>query len=420
MQHDMQNVLEKYAGLIVRVGLNLQPGQRLLVKGPVNKMGTSILTAPLVRAITKAAYQAGASLVDTMWHDDEIELIRFQHAPSSSFEQYPEWRAGGYLDITSNAQAAVSIYGSDPNLLDGQDPELVDKLYKLALEKTAEARGYGFVNAYNWLIVAYPTEAWAERVFPNDPPQSGLEKLWQAVIRIMRLDKDDPLAAWNAHITELETRRSYLNEKQYTGLEYRGPGTELKVGLPRNHYWGAAKFNTLGGIPFIANLPTEEVFTIPHKEKAEGVVSSSKPLSYGGSLVEDFSLTFEDGKVVKVQAKKGEAILKGLLETDEGASRLGEVALVPHSSPISQTNLLFYNTLYDENASNHLALGRAFKFGLKDGTALSDEEFAAVGGNYSLTHVDFMIGSHEMDVDGETNDGKKEPIMRAGEWAFEL
>ncbi|MDH3943900.1 MAG: aminopeptidase [Anaerolineae bacterium] len=420
MNANMDSILEKYANLIVRVGLNLQPGQRLLVKGPVNKMGTTIVTAPLVRAITKAAYQAEASLVDTMWHDDEIELIRFQHAPESSYQLYPDWRAQGFLDFSSNGQAAVTIYGSDPNLLDGQDSESVDKLYKLALEKTAEARSYGFVNAYNWLIVAYPTEAWAARVFPGDDPQASLPKLWDALIKILRLDQDDPVAAWEAHIKDLEARRTYLNEKQYAGLEYRAPGTDLKVGLPENHYWGAARFETQSGIPFIANLPTEEVFTIPHREKAEGVVSSSKPLSYGGSLVEDFSLTFEGGKVVNAQANSGEDILKGLLETDEGSSRLGEVALVPHSSPISQSGLLFYNTLFDENASNHIALGRAFKFGLVDGVDLSDDEFAAVGGNHSLTHVDFMVGSDKMDVDGVIHDGSAEPVMRAGEWAFDV
>ncbi|MEK6256578.1 MAG: aminopeptidase, partial [Chloroflexota bacterium] len=271
-----------------------------------------------------------------------------------------------------------------------------------------------------WLIIAYPNEAWASRVLPNETPENGLEILQDAMIRILRLDKDDPIAAWDTHLKDLESRRSYLNDKKYVGLYYTAPGTDLKVGLPENHIWGAARFTTQGGITWTSNLPTEEVFTIPHKEKTEGYVTASKPLRHGGSIIDDFSITFENGRVVKATAKKGESALNNILDTDEGSRQLGEVALVPHSSPISQSGLLFFNTLFDENASNHLALGRAFKFAMKDGIDMTDEEFADVGGNNSLAHVDFMIGSGEMDVDGVRQDGSTEAVMRNGEWAFDV
>ena len=420
MTFDMDSILQKYAELVVRVGLNIQPGQRLFIKGPVNKMGAPLVTAPLVREIVKVAYKAEAKLVDVMWHDDEIELIRFKYAAQDSLGEYPKWRADAWEDIAENADAALYIYGSNPNLLEGQDSEMVDVVYKASLESTAGARAHQFVNGFTWSIVAYPSKDWAARVFPNENSEDQLGMLWEAMIKILRLDKDDPIAAWEEHLQNLETRRTYLNERQYVGLKYNAPGTDLSVGLPENHYWGAARFDTLGGIPFTANMPTEEVFTIPHKDKTEGVVTASKPLSHGGSLIEDFSVTFEQGKVVSYSAKKGENILKNIIDTDEGSARLGEVALVPHSSPISQSGVLFYNTLFDENASNHIALGRAFKFGLVDGVDLSDEEFAEVGGNYSLTHVDFMIGSDDMDVDGVKADGSTEAVMRGGEWAFDV
>jgi aminopeptidase len=245
-----------------------------------------------------------------------------------------------------------------------------------------------------------------------------MTRLWEAIFRICRLDQPDPVAAWQRHAAELAARRDYLNAKRYTALKYTAPATNFTLGLPDHHLWHGGESQTPQGTTFIANVPTEEVYTMPHKERADGVVSSTKPLSYGGVLIEDFSLTYEQGRVVKVTAKKGEAVLQKLIETDEGSARLGEVALVPHSSPISQSGLLFYNTLFDENASNHIALGRAYRFCLEDGTHMTDEEFAAAGGNDSLTHVDFMIGSADMDVDGLTRDGVVEAVMRGGEWAF--
>ena len=420
MNLSSKKMLDKYADLAIRVGTNLQPGQRLFIKGPLNKMGTPITTAPLIRAIVKKAYQAEARLVDVTWHDDELELIRMKYAPEDSFGIYPKWRADAWHDISSNADAAIFVYGSDPNLLDGQNLEHIDQAYKSALEHTTEARSFGFINGYNWLIIAYPNEAWAARVLPNETHEDGLNILQEAMVKILRLDQDDPIAAWETHLADLESRRTYLNDKQYVGLNYTAPGTDLKVGLPDIHIWGAARFTTLGGITWTANLPTEEVFTIPHKDKTEGYVTASKPLSHGGSIIDEFSVTFENGRVVKSSAKKGEAVLNAILDTDDGSRGLGEVALVPHSSPISQSGLLFFNTLFDENASNHIALGRAFKFAMKDGIDMTDDEFAEVGGNTSMTHVDFMIGSDQMDVDGVKENGDTEAVMRNGEWAFDV
>jgi len=234
-----------------------------------------------------------------------------------------------------------------------------------------------------------------------------------------RLDEADPRAAWQEHIEALERRRAYLNDKAYTALKYTAPGTDLTLGLPEGHIWKGGVDTNAAGTMFVPNLPTEEVFTMPHSQRTNGMVSSTKPLNYGGTLIDNFSLTFQDGRVVGVEAETGRDVLKKLVETDEGAARLGEVALVPHSSPISKFGRLFYNTLFDENASNHVALGQAYNVCVEDGENMAEAEFAEAGGNTSVTHVDFMIGSEEMDIDGVLTDGSTEAVMRDGEWAFD-
>jgi aminopeptidase len=401
--------LRNYADLAVQVGVNLQAGQRLIVRAPVE-------SAPLVRLIAERAYKSGARLVDVMWGDDAVTLARFKYAPRDSFEEFPDWQAQGLIEATEQGDALLSVYAADPDLLKEQDPELV-----ALTERVRQTRLQSFYkkitsDATNWSIVAFPIPSWAAKVFPDAPPEQQVARLWQAIFTACRVDRPDPAAAWQEHTRQLAARRDYLTGKQYTALTYRAPGTDFRVGLPEQHEWHAGQKDTLTGIPFIANIPTEEVFTTPHKEQTEGVVSSTKPLSYSGVLIENFSLTFAAGRVVKVTAEKGEAVLKRLVETDEGAARLGEVALVPHSSPISKSGVMFYNTLFDENASDHLALGRAYRLGLKNGADMSDEAFAAAGGNDSLVHVDFMIGSNEMDIDGITAGGDAEPLMRGGEW----
>ncbi len=408
-----EHELAKYAALAVHVGLNLQPGQHLLVHAPIQ-------TAPLVRRVTETAYRAGARLVSVIWADEEIDLIRFQSAPRDSFAEFPNWLAQAFNEQAERGEAALFILAQDPDLLKDQDADLIaiaQKTRGQRLKPFAEAES---ANLLNWAIVSVPIPSWAAKVFPNESPEIQESRLWEAIAKTCRLDQPDPVAAWQKHLDHLAARRDYLNRKQYGALHLMAPGTDLTIGMLDKHRWGSGQMTTRQGITFTANLPTEEVFTSPHKDQVNGLVRASKPLSYGGQLIENFSLTFSEGRVTHVKAEKGEAILRHLVRTDEGAGRLGELALVPNSSPISQSGLLFYNTLFDENAASHIALGRGFKFALEGGNSLSDEEFARAGGNDSLVHVDFMVGSGEMNVDGMCKDGTVEPLMRRGEWAFEL
>jgi aminopeptidase len=422
MSSGFERNLDKYAEVIVRVGLNLQPAQRLLIMGvpQLGIYGVPLELAPLVRLIVTKAYQVGARLVDVMWNDDQLRLIRFQHALRDSFEEFPTWRADGAFEVAEAGGAVLLIYAEDPDLLVKQDPTLITTMHQTGFKHTkpfADLRGK---TAMNWVLITAPVDGWPDKVFPDLAPEDRKAQFWDTLFEICRVKQPDPVSAWNDHVDELASRRNYLNHRRYAAVRLTAPGTDLMAGLPRGHVWRAARVSSQSGIEFTGNIPTEEVFTIPHKDKTEGVVTSTKPLSYGGSLIEDFGLTFCEGRVVKVTARKGEDSLRNLLETDEGATRLGEVALVPHSSPISQSGLLFYNLLIDENAASHIALGQGLRFCIEGGEAMSDDEFAAVGGNHSLIHIDFMIGSGEMDVHGLTEDGTAEPIMRSGEWAFEV
>jgi aminopeptidase len=275
-------------------------------------------------------------------------------------------------------------------------------------------------NQTNWSVVAAASAGWAARVFPDLTPDVQVARLWDAIGKLVRLDRADPVAAWEEHLAALARRRDYLNAKRYASLRYTGPGTDFTLGLAEGHLWVAGRSESQGGITFAPNLPTEEVFSMPHRERVDGVIRSSKPLSYGGTVIDNFTLTFSAGRVTKVTAERGEAVLKQLVDTDDGAGRLGEVALVPHSSPVSQSGLLFYNTLFDENAASHVALGSAYKFTMSGGESMEDGDFERVGGNRSGVHVDFLIGSGELDIDGMLPGGATEPLMRGGEWAQAL
>jgi aminopeptidase len=404
--------LQNYADLAIEVGVGLKAGQRLIIRAPLE-------AAPLVRLIAASAYDAGARLVDVLWHDDQLSLIRFQHAPADSFAEFPTWRTEVLTQAAEQGDAILSIHAADPDLLKDQDPELVALSQRVMNEHMTPFRRKAMADEVNWSIIALPIPAWAARVFPNEPAAEQIAKLWQLIFKVCRTDQIDPVEAWQEHIQTLKNRKDYLTLKQYAALRYYGPGINFTVGLPERHIWhGGQAETTHSHIAFTPNLPTEEIFTLPHRELADGLVTSSKPLSYNGVLIEDFSLTFEQGRVTTVQAANGETVLRNLIATDEGAARLGEVALVPHSSPISQSGLLFYNTLYDENAASHLALGRAYRFTLEEAKQMADEAFALAGGNNSLIHVDFMIGSGQLDIDGITRNGMIQPIMRHGEWAF--
>jgi aminopeptidase len=414
---DLDRQLYSYGQLAVKVGLNLRAGQRLLIIGPLASGGVSLEAAPLVRHIAASAYQAGASLVETIWGDEAIQMARFKHAPRDSFGEFSAWLPKALFDHAEAGHAIISVYANDPDQLKDEPPELVSAVSQAVSKNVRPFRELISRNQTNWTVVAAAGAGWAARVFPSLPPAEQSQKLWAAIGKLVRLDRPDPVAAWEEHLAALARRRDYLNAKRYASLRYTGVGTDFTLGLPDGHMWVAGRSESRGGITFAPNLPTEEVFTMPHKDCVDGVVRSTKPLSYGGTVIEDFSLWFEGGKVTKVAAERGEAVLRQLVDTDGGAGRLGEVALVPHSSPVSQSGLLFYNTLFDENAASHVALGSAYKFTLSGGETMGDEAFERAGGNRSGVHVDFMIGSGALDIDGVMANGATEPLMRRGEWA---
>lgn len=410
---DHRKMLAKYAEVIVKVGLNLRAGQPLSIR-------TATHTSPLVREITRAAYRQGASLVDVIWSDEGVSRARAEFAPRDSAEEYPTWQIDGVLKVIEKGGALLSIAAIDPDLLNGLDTDFVGKLQQAQLKNFAPVSSFVMRNAVSWCVVAASGAAWAKKVFPDLDPDQAEEKLWEAIFETTRVTLADPIAAWEKHNADLRKRGMYMMEKKYTDLHYKAPGTDFTLGLPPGHKWVGGNGIAQNGIIFTANMPTEEIFTLPDRNRAEGTVAATFPLSYGGTLIEDFGLEFRDGRIVKVQARKNEAILQKLVDTDEGSTRLGEAALVPASSPIGRRGHLFYNTLFDENASCHIAIGRAYRFTLIGGEELTDEEFMAAGGNMSLNHVDFMIGSDNMDIDGITSDGAREPVMRQGEWAFDV
>lgn len=403
--------LEKYAEIAVRIGVNLQKGQTLIINATID-------SAELVRLIVRKAYEAGARNVVVNWSDDVVTRTKYDLAPDEIFSEYPKWRAKEIEDYAEQGAAFMSILSSSPDLLKGVNPDRIANYQKASGKALKKYRQYIQSDKVSWTVIAAASESWARKVFPHDDANSAVFKLWDAIFTTTRVDAEDPVAAWKKHDQTLQEKVRYLNKKRYKKLHYKAPGTDLTIELPEKHIWnGAASINEKG-IEFMANMPTEEVFTAPLKHGVNGIVSNTKPLSYGGHIIDGFTLTFKDGKIIDFRAKEGEEVLKRLIETDEGSRYLGEVALVPHRSPISESNILFYNTLFDENASNHLAIGSAYAFCLEGGKEMASEELAKHGLNESITHVDFMIGSAKMDIDGITEDGKAEPVFRNGDWAF--
>jgi aminopeptidase len=406
-----QENLEKYAELAVKVGVNIQPGQTLVVRTPLN-------AAEYVRAVAKKAYEAGAKNVHVEWNDEELTKTKYELAPDEAFHEFPEWVAKGYEEMAENGAAFLSITGSNPDLLKDADPERVSNANKASGKAMEGFRSYIMSDKISWSIVAVPSLGWAKKVFPEDSEEKAVEKLWEAIFVATRINQADPVSAWQEHLSLLDDKMNALNEKHYHALHYTSEGTDLVIELPETHLWVSGGSVNKDGVQFVANMPTEEVFTSAKKTGVNGTVSSTKPLNYGGTLINNFSLTFKDGKVIDFKAEEGYETLKRLLDTDEGARFIGEVALVPHKSPISDTNILFYNTLFDENASNHLAIGSAYAFCIEGGKDMNKEELEQNGLNTSLTHVDFMIGSADMNIDGVYEDGKREPIFHDGNWAF--
>ncbi|MDZ5713402.1 aminopeptidase [Jeotgalibacillus haloalkalitolerans] len=404
-------MFEKYADLAVKVGVNIQKDQLLYI-------GASIDNAPFVRLVTKKAYEAGARQVFVDWSDDEVSKMRYEMAPSDSFSEFPEWKKLEREALADKGAAFMNIVSASPDLMKGVDPQRISDFQRAAGQALEKYRQYIQSDKVSWTVIAAPSAGWAKKVFPDADENEAIEKLWDAIFKAVRVDQADPVDAWKKHDETLHEKADYLNNKKYKKLHYTAPGTDLTIELPEGHIWAGAGSVNEKGHTFMANMPTEEVFTVPHKDGVSGYVSNTKPLSYGGNIIDGFKITFENGRITDVQAEEGEDILKKLIETDEGSHRLGEVALVPHQSPISQSNVLFFNTLFDENASNHLAIGSAYAFCVEGGKTASQEELAEKGLNSSITHVDFMIGSDKMDIDGISEDGTSEPVFRNGDWAF--
>ncbi|MDL4842044.1 aminopeptidase [Aquibacillus rhizosphaerae] len=408
----LKESLNKYAKLAVHTGVNIQKGQGLIINAPIEAI-------EFVRMVAKEAYVSGAKNVHIEWNDGEITYQKMKHAPLEVLEKFPEWRAQGLEEMAKDGYAVLSIYGEDPDLLNDIDSSRISAVSKASAVALSEYRSHVMNDKVCWSVVGYPVTPWAEKVFPELSGEQAVNKLWEEIFKISRVDKADPVKAWQEHNDTLRKAREYLNEKSYKQLIYKAEGTDLTIDLPENHIWHGGSTTSESGIEFNPNLPTEEVFTMPHKYGVNGTVSSTKPLSYGGNLIENFTLTFKDGKVVDFSAKKGEEALKNMLDTDkDGARRLGEVALVPDESPISQSGIIFYNTLFDENASCHLALGKAYPTNIKNGPTMDKKEMDAHGVNDSLIHEDFMMGSSKLNIDGVTAAGSKEAIFRDGSWAI--
>lgn len=403
--------LDRLAEVAVRTGVNLQKGQDLIITANMSAL-------PLVQRIAVHAYKAGAGLVLPFFTDDAITLARYENADDASFDRAADWFYEGLGKAYKGGAARMAITGDDPMLLADQDAGKVALASKAVSIAGKPAMGPIVGFEVNWNIVAFPGAAWAARVFPDVPVQEAQSKLLDAIYDASRLDGADPVQNWADHTAELKTRVKWLNAQNFEALQYTGPGTDLRLGLAEGHIWKGGASPALNGVVCQPNIPTEEVFTCPHAYKVDGTVSATKPLAYQGTVIRDISVRFEAGKIVDATASAGEAVFRDLLGVDDGSSRIGEVALVPHSSPISQSGTLFYNTLFDENASCHIALGQSYADTVAGGSELGEDELKQKGANQSLIHVDWMIGSGDVDIDGITRTGDIVPVMRKGEWAF--
>ncbi|MCC3375891.1 aminopeptidase [Cohnella sp. REN36] len=403
--------LERYAELIVRIGANVQPGQTVVVNAAVD-------SAALVRLVVRKAYEAGAYQVKVVWSDETVTRLRYDMAHGDAFLEEPKWAAGEKLELAQAGAASITIMSEDPDLLKGVSGTRIANNQKTASKALKTYRELSRAFKFSWSLSTAPSQGWADKVFPDAPPEDRIGLLWDAIFKMVRADREDPIAAWEEHLGQLKRRADSLNAKQYRQLRYVGPGTNLTIALPKDHIWLGGRKQNAQGVWFVPNLPTEEVYTAPHRGGVNGTVTSTKPLSYAGKIIDGFTLTFEQGRVVQVSAAQNEETLSALVAMDEGAAYLGEVALVPHRSPISDSNLLFFKTIFDENASCHLAVGGAYSSCISGGPDMTQDELLARGLNTSIVHTDFMVGSGELDIFGTTEDGAEEPVFVKGNWAF--
>lgn len=411
--HQLEPRLKLYANLLVRGGVAVQPGQEVVITAPVE-------TAQFVRMVVESAYEAGAGHVTLIWNDDICTRLEYNYCPLERFEKIPDWQAERLNSCARNGACFLWLEGQDPDALQGVDSAKTSARIRASHNQCKDYR-HGLDFGENaWSIGGVPVLAWARKVFPGLEDHEAMYRLWVAILETSRVVDDDPESTWETHNATLAKNKRLLNEGHFCALHYTASnGTDLTVGLPENHLWEGGAGVTKGGTMFFPNIPTEEVFTSPDRNRAEGIVYSALPLVHNGALVRNFWLRFEAGSVVDFGAEQGENVLRGILETDEGARHLGECALISKNTPIRQSGLLFYNTLYDENASCHLALGMGFPDCYKDGVNMDADTLLAAGVNSSAQHVDFMIGTDDLNIVGITATGEEEPIFVHGQWVWE-
>lgn len=405
----LQKNLEKYAELIVSTGLAIKPGDKL-------KIRVTEETLPLVRLVSKKAYECGALDVDYEFSDDTLVLERFLYAPEESFTSFPVGRIDFLEKQFKDGYHVLSLVAPNPELLKPVNPQRINTWQKTAGLAHKRVQKYTMQNKVKWCVAGVACKAWAKAAFPDLNEEAAMDKLWENIFKATRVDQKDPVLAWQKHDSDLKRHKDFLNKAHFAKIHYQGPGTDLMVGLPDKHIWEGGSAVSAGGDVFFPNMPTEEIFSMPDADHVDGTLTATMPLAVRGQIVDQFHFSFKDGKVVEYDAKIGKAILEGLLETDEGAKRLGEIALVPHNSPISQTGVLFKNTLFDENASCHFALGAAYSENLKGATRRSEAENRKLGMNDSLIHVDFMVGSEKVTVTGIKKDGSEVVLLKDGDW----
>lgn len=411
---DFQTKLRNYAELVVKSGCNIQKGQELYITSPID-------CAEFVRLVAESAYQAGAKQVTVGWTDERIARLGYDYSPLEVYEKFPDWLAMLNNGMAQRDAAILSIAASDPEAMAGVDPRK-----PAARVKAAHEACKAFYDGMNlgknvWCIVSAAAPAWAKKVFPDAGEPEAMERLWEAIFRAVRADQPDPVAGWENHKCSFERKKALLNAKQFVRMRYTNSiGTDITIGLPENHEWAGGGAETVEGRYFFPNMPTEEIFCSPHKDRVDGTVHSAMPLNYQGNIIDDFSITFRDGRVTDFSAGKGYDTLRELIGTDEGSHRLGELALIPKTSPISEMGIIFYNTLYDENASCHFAIGRGFAECVKGGYDMTEAQLLEAGINESATHVDFMLGTSDLNIVGIRKDGTETAVFENGDWAPEF
>lgn len=410
----MERQIDKYVELVIQKGINIQKGQILVISSPVE-------VYDFTRKLVKQAYELGASEVVVHWNDEVVGKYKYVYGAEDIFDTFPEWQKESMEYYRKKGAAFLSVYATDPDILKEVDKTRVARFQKAKSLALKEYYENVMGNSNQWCVISVPTQAWAKRVFPELSTEVAISEMWKLILKIVRADKENPILEWENHLNTLKARMDYLNKKRFAKLIYRNSlGTNLEIGLPEGHKWISGGEKSKAGVEFVANIPTEEIFTMPHREKVNGVVVSSKPLIYGGSVIDKFILTFKDGEVINYSAEVGEEILGKLLSMDENSKYLGEVALVEYDSPISKSERVFYNTLFDENASCHLAFGGAYPVCLENSEGQSEEELKERGMNNSLTHEDFMIGTEDMEIVGIDSEGRETTIMKNGNFVFTL